>query len=262
MFKHLFQALSLLAVLTFIVAPQASAHEIWATAENPEAGKPLTAILGYGHDFPNGEEIAAERVSIFNPMEVLNSKGEKLALKAGDKNFISITEAPVEEGTYLLVTGYMPTFWSYTPEGSVMKPKNEAAGATSCERYTRTAKGIINIGAAADDFVTKPLGKQLEIVPLVNPGTVKVGGDLPMQVLKDGQPLPKAEVKGTIAGNKHQEAGNRDFWTTTDGEGKFTFSPIKDGLWTVMVDVQSDFPDKTVCDVEAGDSTLTFYIGQ
>jgi uncharacterized GH25 family protein len=262
MFKHLFQTLCLLATLAFIAAPQASAHEIWANAQNPAAGQPLVAILGYGHDFPNGEEIAAERVPIFYPMEVLNSKGEKLPLKAGDKNYISITEAPVQDGTYLLVTGYKPTFWSYTPEGSVMKAKNETPGATSCERYSRTAKGIVNIGGAVEDFVTKPIGKQLEIVPLVNPGAVKVGGDLPMQVLKDGKPLPKVEIKGTLEGNKHQEAGNRDFWTKTDDQGKFTLNPIKEGLWTVMVDVQSDFPDKAVCDVEAGDSTLTFYISK
>jgi uncharacterized GH25 family protein len=249
-----------MAVLAFVLAPQASAHEIWANAENPTAGQPLVAILGYGHDFPNGEEIAAERLPIFFPLEVIDAQGNKLALKAGDKNYISITEEPVKEGTYLLTTGYKPTYWSYTPEGSAMKAKNETPGATSCEQYSRSAKGIVNIGAATDDFVTKPIGNKLEIVPLVNPGTVKVGGDLPLQVLSDGKPLPKADVKGTLAGNKHQEAGNRDFLATTDGEGKITMSPLKEGLWTLVVETKSDYPDKAVCDVIAGDATLTFNI--
>ncbi|MDR0621325.1 MAG: DUF4198 domain-containing protein [Deltaproteobacteria bacterium] len=260
MIKTVFKAMCLIAALAFVFAPMASAHEIWATAENPTAGQPLVGILGYGHDFPHGEEIAAERVSIFFPLDILNAKGEKLATKAGDKNYIFITEEPVQEGTYLLLTGYKPTFWSYTPEGSVMKAKNETPGATSCEQYSRFAKGVINIGAAADDFVTKPVGNKLEIVPLVNPGKVKVGGDLPLQVLNDGKPLAKATVKGTLEGNKYQEDGNRDFLAVTNDEGKFTMSPIKDGLWTLVVEVKSDYPDKAVCDDLAADATLTFTI--
>jgi uncharacterized GH25 family protein len=260
MSQRIFKSIFFMAVLSFVVVPQAKAHDIWAMAENPAVNKPLVAILGYGHDFPKGEEIAADRVSIFNPLEVVDSQGNKLAMKPGAKNFIAVTEKPVPEGSYLVLTGYKPTFWSSTPQGSVMKSKKEAPGATSCERYSRSAKGVVNVGAAADDFVTKPVGFQLEIVPLVNPGKVKVGGDLPLQVLRDGKPLARAEIKGALAGNKHQGAGNRDFYAITDRDGKATMSPIKEGFWNLSVEVRSGFADTSVCDEEAGDSTLSFVI--
>jgi uncharacterized GH25 family protein len=259
MVNRTLKVLCLALFLTVICSSVALAHEIWATADNPTAGQPLVAILGYGHNFPEGEVIAEERLPIFFPLEVVNAKGEKLALTPGDTNFKAVTTAPVENGTFLILTGYKPTYWSYTPEGSVMKPKNEATGATSCEQYSRSAKGVVNIGGVAEDFVTKPVGTKLEIVPLVNPG-VKVGQDIPFQVLYDGKPLPKADVKGTLAGNKHQESGNRDFLAVTDGEGKFTMAPIKSGLWTLVVEVRNEYPDKAVCDEVAGDATLTFNV--
>jgi uncharacterized GH25 family protein len=249
-----------MAALAFIIAPKAQAHDLWATAENPTAGQPLVGILGYGHDFPEGEEIAAERVSIFYPLEVIDAQGNKLATKPGDKNYIFVTQEPVKEGTYLLTTGYKPTFWSYTPEGSAMKSKKDTPNATSCEQWTRWGKGIVNVGAAADDFVTKPIGNSLEMVPLTNPGKVKVGDDMVIQVLFDGKPLPKTTVAGILAGNKHHEDGNRDFYATTNGEGKITFSPIKEGLWTLIVIAQKEFEDKAVCDTTDVDASLTFNI--
>jgi uncharacterized GH25 family protein len=250
----------LAALAVFFVASQASAHEIWATAENPAAGQPLVAVLGYGHHFPEGEDIAPERLPIFFPIDVVNSKGDKLPVKPGDKNYKVVTESPVENGTYLVVSGYKPTYWSSTPAGSQMKPKNETPGATSCERYYRFAKGVVNIGGAVDDYVTKPIGTKLEIVPQVNPGTVKAGGDLPLTVLYENKPLKGAEIKGTYEGNKYGDEGNRDFYAKTDNEGKFIFSPIKAGLWTLAVEVREPYPDKAVCDDEAGDATLTFLI--
>ena len=260
--KLLSKALCLSAFLLLSGASVSMAHEIWAIAENPQEGQPLVAVLGYGHDFPNGEEIAEARLPIFFPLQVIDAKGQEMALKPGDKNFKAVTEKSVEKGTYMILTGYKPTFWSKGPEGSVMKPKNEVPGATTCERYSRAAKGIINIGGAADDFVTKPVGTKLEIVPLVNPGKVKVGQDFPIQVLNDGKPLSRAQVKGITEGNRLAEAGNRDFFGITDKDGKLTMIPMKSGAWTLAVEVKADFPDKAVCDDEAGDATLTFFIAE
>ena len=258
--KLLSKVLCLAVIMVFSGVSAAMAHEIWAIAENPTEGQPLVAILGYGHHFPDGEEIAQERLSIFYPIKIVDSKGAELAVKPGDKNFKAVTEKPIEKGTYLILTGYMPTYWSNGPEGSVMKPKNEVPGATTCERYSRAAKGIVNIGGASDDFVTKPVGTKLEIVPLVNPAKVKTGQDFPIQVLYDGKPLRNAQVKGTFEGNKYAETGNRDFFGLTNKDGKLTMVPLKGGNWTLAVEIRDDYPDKSVCDDEAGDATLTFFI--
>lgn len=258
--KLLSKAMCLAVVMFLSGVSAAMAHDIWAIAENPAEGKPMVAVLGYGHNFPKGEVIDQERLPIFYPIKVVDSKGNELAMKPGAENFKAVTEKPVEKGSYLILTGYMPTFWSKGPEGWVMKPKNEVPGAESCERYTRAAKGIVNIGGASDDSVTKPVGTKLEIVPLVNPAKVKVGQDFPIQVLYEGKPLANADVKGIVEGNKYIDQGNHDFLGTTDKNGKITMAPIKGGNWILMVEVKNDFPDKSVCDEEAGDATLTFFI--
>lgn len=43
-----------------------------------------------------------------------------------------------------------------------------------------------------DSSYLKPMGLKLEVVPLIDPFSVKAGGTLPVLVLKDGKPLPFA----------------------------------------------------------------------
>jgi hypothetical protein len=42
-----------LAVLGFTF--QVSAHDFWAESPSPKAGQKVSAIIGYGHNFPAGE---------------------------------------------------------------------------------------------------------------------------------------------------------------------------------------------------------------
>ena len=258
--KQLSRAVCLTGIMVFSGVSAAMSHDIWATAENPTEGQPMVAILGYGHDFPKGEEIVPERVSLFSPLKVVDSKGSELAMKPGDKNFKAVTEQAMEKGSYLVLVDYKPTYWSNGPGGWVMKPKNEAPGATSCERATRMAKGIVNIGGVFDDFITKPIGHKLEIVPLVNPGTIKAGEELPLQVLYEGKPVSNGQIKGALGSNKYFEKGNRDFFAKTDKDGKAVMVPIKGGEWILSVDVRNEYPDKSVCDEDATDASLTFFI--
>lgn len=258
--KLLAKSLCLTVIMGFSGLAAAMAHEIWATAENPAEGQPLVVILGYGDDFPQGEEIAPDRLPIFNPLKVVDAKGAELALKPGDANFKAVTKQPVKKGTYLVLADYRPTYWSERPEGSVMKPKNEVPGATACGRYSRAAKGIVNIGGVLDDFVTKPIGAKLEIVPLLNPGQIKAGQNLPLQVLYNSKPLPSAQITGIRGGNKYVDEGNRDFFAETDKDGKIIMAPLTGGDWTLAVSVKEEYPNKSVCDNESNDASLTFFI--
>jgi len=36
--------------------------------------------------------------------------------------------------------------------------------------------------------------------------------------------------------------------------------PLKGGNWTLAVEIRDAYPDKVVCDDEAGDATLSFFI--
>lgn len=258
--KLLSRSLGMMFVMALAGASAVMAHEIWTTAENPVEGKPMVVIVGYGEGYPTPSDIDHDKLHIFNPLKVVDSKGHALPLKAGDKNYKAVTEQAVGKGSYMVLSGYKPTYWTKGPDGSVLKQKNEVPGAISCGRYAREAKGVVNIGGAADDFVTKPVGTKLEIVPLVNPGKVKAGQDFPLQVLYDGKPLAKAKIEGLIAGNKYIEEGNLDYVGETDKDGKFIFVPSKDGQWILMVEFKQPYHDKAVCDLESVDASLTFNI--
>jgi uncharacterized GH25 family protein len=99
------------------------------------------------------------------------------------------------------------------------------------ERYSRHLKCLLQAGDAADDTFKKVLGQRLEIVPDVNPATLKPGDKLPVRVLFDGKPLAGAQVSAY-----HREGDKLMTLTarTTD-EGLATFKLDKSGPWLVRL---------------------------
>lgn len=90
------------------ISLSAHAHRVWVSADHTHGGEILKAELGYG-EFPEFEEIAKERLNIFKPMTLITDKGkEELVQKA---NTTTNTKAkPVQDGSYLVVGEYQPTF--------------------------------------------------------------------------------------------------------------------------------------------------------
>lgn len=76
----------------------------------------------------------------------------------------------------------------------------------------------------------------------------------------NGKPFRKAQVKGTIEGDKYAENGNLDFFGLTNKDGKLNMVPLRGGNWTLAVEIREACPDKEVGDDEAGDAALTFFI--
>ncbi len=62
------------------------------------------------------------------------------------------------------------------------------------ERYRRYLKCLLQAGDAADDAWQKTFAQKLEIVPLANPVTLKVGDVLRVKVLFDDAPLANAPL--------------------------------------------------------------------
>ena len=53
----------------------AHAHDVWVIAPTQQpADRVLEADLGYSHVYPLPEAIAADRVQIFKPMEIIDSQ--------------------------------------------------------------------------------------------------------------------------------------------------------------------------------------------
>nr|WP_278279294.1 DUF4198 domain-containing protein [Syntrophomonas zehnderi] len=78
----------------------------------------------------------------------------------------------------------------------------------------------------------KPLGLPLEIIP-VDYSHARMGENYEIQVLKDGQPLPGANVKVTYASTKNREYPHR-LTTNEDGRAKIFLTARGNYLFTVQ----------------------------
>jgi uncharacterized GH25 family protein len=254
--------LAVLAALAALsLATPAQAHDMWADAVNPAPDKPLTFVVGYGHSYPTLEAIPAEEYPFFKT-RLAGPEGD-IALTAGEPNYTWTTADPVKSGSYLAIVDVEPIFWTQTPEGWSMKPKNESKGGTTCGHYIENAKGVVNVGKAGNvSTVTSPAGLPLEIVPGVNPSTVKPGTAVPLTVLYKGQPLRGAEVSAKYAGfDKLTGASDSKAFTgVTDTSGKLNFVPLVAGEWIVTVRNEEPYPDLKACDKTDYGTSLHFTI--
>ena len=249
------------AMLLLAFCSTALAHDMWATFEDVEVGKPLTAAIGYGHSFPQTEAIPADEVELFKPIRAIGPTGE-LTMKPGTDNFKAVSQENLVKGTYLVITDVTPVFWTKTPDGWSRKPRNEEPQALSCGMYIENAKGIVNVdGSIETELIGKPVGLPLEIVPLANPATIKPGQRLQLQVLFEGKPLARAKVAGRFAGFAQNASPSANaFYDTAGRDGIVNFVPLKSGEWIVTVRNVRPYPEEGKCDKEDFGTSLFFTI--
>jgi len=136
------------------------------------------------------------------------------------------------------------------------KTKKDIKNAQYCEQASMFAKSIINIANDTNDFVTKPIGQKLEIVPLDNPSNFKVGAPFKVKVLLDGKPAKTIELKGTFDGfTKGQFA----FYGRTNLKGEIEILPLRAGKWILLTEVTKAYENET-CDEVPYVATLTFQV--
>jgi uncharacterized GH25 family protein len=254
----------LLAVLALMASvflgQQVQAHDMWATADSPTAGQPLQAVIGYGHNFPAPEAIPDEELPFFK----VSAKGPNgdIALANGTPNYIFTSKDNVAKGTYLVISNVDPIFWTKTPSGWSMKPKNESEGGIECGLYIENAKGVVVVdGDTSTDVVTKPLGLPIEIVPLANPSTIDPGQKIVLQVLFKGEPLPGAKVNARFGAFAQQASPTAiAFSDTTDQEGKVAFVPLSAGDWIIHTSNEIPYSDPASCDTESYGASLFFSV--
>ncbi|MGI9037107.1 MAG: DUF4198 domain-containing protein [Pyrinomonadaceae bacterium] len=96
------------------------------------------------------------------------------------------------------------------------------------ERYSRFIKSLLQVGDKRDATYKKQIGMKLEIMPLENPYSKKIGDSLNFQVLFDGKPLADRTV---FADNRASETQKM----TTDKNGRVTMKIDNKGLWLVRL---------------------------
>ena len=120
------------------------------------------------------------------------------------------------------------------------------------ERYSRYLKSLLQVGNRHDNTYKKNSGMKLEIIPLENPYSKKVGDQLKLQVLFDGKPLAGRNVFADNRGSETQKM-------TTDKNGKFAMKIDKNGMWLVrLVFMQRCAKDCGEADWESFWGAITF----
>ncbi len=263
---------SLFSLITFslLFTMVASAHDFFIPEANYQNGM-FHADIGYGHNFPNPEPIAEDRLHFFPPLQLVTPQGI-VKMKRGKENYQYEAKVNLKKGDYLVLGTYKPVFWAKGPKGwkQADRPKYKEltnTDATNVQEVSMFAKLVVNIdGANSSQIISKPVGQRLEMVPQVNPATIKLGERFPIQVLVDGKPAKKVEVKAVpegFAGTcKEEDPANsyKAFYGRTDLNGIINIIPLKAGFWNAYVQMDVPFPDKAKADEYIWISCLSFTI--
>lgn len=250
--KHALQAGATAGLL--LGAGQSHAHFPWvmATDYTPSQGKSATVYLGWGHNFPLSGFMAEDRIG---SLELINPDGSRSSLEKKDAAYV--TPELTAKGAYMLLATQKGGFYTRTKSGNKRQSKEGLSDILKCSYSSNTMKAIFNVGAGAGD-ISKHVDHPLEIIPLNNPGNLKINDYLEVEVLLHGKPYD-GMIYATYAGFSSEE-NTYAYAVGTDDEGKASIRILSTGTWLIKVNTEQPYPDTKVCDAESYTSTLTFGI--
>ena len=146
--------------------------------------------------------------------------------------------APTDK-TFIVTGARLPQIWATTPEGTKPATK-KTPGATNARKIEKFSKALVNVSANDAGF-SAVVGDALEIVPVTNPATIKVGEEMGVQVLFRGQPLTTS-VFATYDGFSKEE-NTYAYYTEGHADGTAKVKITQPGLW--MIRVENAGPDVT-----------------
>jgi len=253
--KKIVCPLLLLAAMILAAAP-ALAHFPWLTLPNFDLkkGQSVKVRIGWGHQFPVDDLLKASeitKVSIYDP------QGKVLEAPAINE-FMFEGPALNQPGAYIVAASKKPGFYTKLAKGFSRKPKSAVKGAKICYHTMAYMKAVINVEKGGGQ-VDRVLGQELELVPLKNPASLKVGDYLPIQVLFKGKPVEGYPlVLATYAGFPNSKAFAHASYAVKDGIAKLRI--LHNGRWLVFVNLKKPYSDPKECDQSNYSSVLTFNI--
>ena len=131
------------------------------------------------------------------------------------------------------------------------------------ERYTKHAKGIFQVGKPLTDDYKRKLDYKAEIFVEQNPGAVKVGDDMSIQVLFEGKPLKNQYVYVSHATKEAPANASipelSAYSLRTDENGRATLKITKKDKWYIQMIHMQKIDDEDA-DYESNWSTITFEV--
>jgi len=243
--------LSYILATLFMVTGSASAHFFWINADESFSHMPGHVIfsLGFGHTMPVGDLLSGDFGDLnIKSYEIKGPDGKVAKLRipepskapAMDTDWDSSIyqgdfgaqkmafSAKTKKGIYTVSSEIVPTFITiYKNEKGrqkfARKPINEVKGikeVVASMYYSAFAKSYINYGGKWEE--PKPLGKDLEIIPLTDMSNVKAGDLIKFKVIFNGKTL-----SSSFSGLEYMTA-----FSSTYGahDGFQLFAPVKNGV--------------------------------
>ena len=250
-------------LLGFLVIGMLFPHTLWinSTGHYGKIGEHTIVFLGWGHRFPVADFISRDEVKGYG---VALPSGKMLSLEPQGKVYESVLNF-TEDGYYHVFAFTKAGFYTMSlHKGSIyhyQKPMDRVKGkilVSNC--YQEFARALIKVGEGNYNDLSRVLGLKMEIIPLMDPSTLKIGDFLKVRVLYNGKPLPFVPIHATYEG--FSTGDDYAFATETDSRGVARIRIIHWGKWMVKAHLKKPADGKLSgkCRMISVVSTLTLEI--
>jgi hypothetical protein len=246
-----------------------SAHDVFLNAKSFILEKPgsLTLTMNLAEAFP-GEEIKwrTEKTLMFsmvgpgteqeltarkesNPVIEFSKDGTFVIGWNATPSYIEIEPKLFNE--YIQAEGYANVIQMRTAQGNQDKPGRE--------KFIRFLKCFVQVGQTRTDDFRRSLDQKIELIPQVNPYSIRIGSELPLQLLFDGKPLQAARVMATYD-TYSKEHDVYAYTTETDSQGMARIPITKPGLWLIRANHMLPLQGDPKADWESFWTNFSFYV--
>jgi uncharacterized GH25 family protein len=219
------------------------AHEFWLQPAKYRVtrGETLTIDFKAGENFM-GEpwKFTPERIKTLQWFHGDKSKDISNDVVTGEKENVRVTlddEGPhvfALESTESFIALDADKFNEYLKEDGLdealdYRKKNNLLTDSAREFYSRHSKLIVQVGEKTGDTYKKEVGMPVEIIPLENPYSLKIGDRMRFKIFYNGQPLFGARVK--VFNRHNNRTSLQNIYSQKDGIIETTVSTP--GRWMV-----------------------------
>jgi hypothetical protein len=156
-------------------------------------------------------------------------------------DWLHLAFTPQAAGTYSLALATRPNlirltgeeFTEYLMHDGIpavlrQRERDGISGRDEVEQYSKHTKALLQVGSISADDCSRPLGLEIEILPLQNPYRLKPGDTLPVRVLFRGTPLSGLTLHAGSAGQT-----GKPFQVDTDTSGEARIPLSHPGRWYI-----------------------------
>jgi hypothetical protein len=239
-------------LLTLLFPGVVSAHTLFLKPETPHPAPDgaLSILLMNGTFWESEAVLRQSRLADLRLVDP-DSRARKIDLEhwrvADGTSMVDVNLG--EEGTYVFGAATKPSLARLPAEEfnrylhyEGLKDQylaREALGESQVavsERYTKFAKAVVQVGQETTGSFRTPLDHKVEIVPLVNPGALRVGDTFKARIYFDGQPLAGERVfvsSGNTKLSVPDEGPLETLQLVSAEDGGIEFDVTEPGSWYV-----------------------------